>query len=377
MKITGVRAHLLKPRQRGAEAENEGLVRIFTDEGIEGNSVVSSASADELVRLFGAEGFGRLIGSELREKREEKLIGSDPFFREKIEKSIGSQYFWHPLSNEVLCALDECLWDIAGKALKLPVYKLLGAYRDRILAYASTPNYEKERDYIDLVAECQEKGFKAIKIHPYRHWKRDIALCKSIREAVGEETTLMLDPFAAYAQDEALKVGREIQKLDFYWYEDPIPTADVDCLQDLCASLDIPILMGEHLTSLSQYGEYIRSHATDALRCVDIRVGGITAMMKVAHLAESFGMKCEPHSWGSPITQAAHLHVMLAIRNCDFFELPVPEGIFDRGVRNAIRIDDNGYVHGPAENGLGINMCEVLSACNLSSRRRPRPTTTS
>jgi L-alanine-DL-glutamate epimerase-like enolase superfamily enzyme len=346
LKITGVRAHVLK--QRPGSPEVEGLVRIFTDEGIEGNSVVSSASADELVRLVSTEGW--LIGSEF-----ESLIGSDPLFREKIEKSFGAQYYWHPLNNEVLCALDECLWDIAGKALKLPVYKLLGAYRDRILAYASTPNYEKDSDYMDLVGECQKIGFRAIKIHPYRHWKRDIALCKSIREAVGEKMILMLDPFAAYTEDEALKVGREIEKLDFYWYEDPIPT-EVHCLENLCASLDIPILMGEQLTSLSQYGEYIRARATDALRCIDVKVGGITAMMKVAHLAESFGMKCEPHSWGSPLTQAAHLHVMLAIRNCDFFELPVPEGIFDRGVRNSIRIDSDGYVRAPAGNGLGIDI---------------------
>jgi L-alanine-DL-glutamate epimerase-like enolase superfamily enzyme len=347
MKITGVRVHVLKTRPNSPETE--GLVRIFTDEGIEGNSIVSSASAEELVRRANAEAW--LTGSEF-----EKPIGSDPFYREKLSKSLGSQYFWHPLSNEVLCALDEALWDIAGKALKIPIYKLLGAYRDRIPAYASTPLYEKESDYTEILAECLAKGYKAIKIHPLRNWKKDIALCKSVRDAVGDEMILMLDPFVAYSRDEALKVGREIQKLNFYWYEDPLPTSDIESLQDLCASLDIPILMGEQLTNLSQYDEYIRRHATDAVRCMDIKVGGISGMMKVAHLAESFGMKCEPHSWGSDITQAAHLHVMLAISNCDFFELPVPEGVFDRAVRNGIRIDENGYVHAPRGNGLGVEI---------------------
>jgi L-alanine-DL-glutamate epimerase-like enolase superfamily enzyme len=79
-------------------------------------------------------------------------------------------------------------------------------------------------------------------------------------------------------------------------------------------------------------------------------------MIKIAHLAEAFGMKCEPHSWGDTLTQATHLHVMLATRNCNLFELPVPEGIFDRGFKDLIRIDENGYVQAPKKAGLGIDI---------------------
>jgi len=342
MKIIGVKVHKL-PR--------ESLVVVLTDESIEGYSVVDHASAEELVRRF-AVSEPWLVSS----KPFQKLIGADPFDIEKIEKSQYSQYFYQSINNGVLCALDECLWDIIGKSLKLPVYKLLGSYREKILAYASTPNYEKEEDYIDLALKCKEKGYKALKIHPFRNWKKDISLCKAVRDAVGDEMILMLDPFNAYSREEALKVGRVIEKLDFYWYEDPIPTTDIDGLVDLCRSLDIEVLIGEHLSSLYEYSEYIRRHATDALRCIDVKVGGITSMMKIAHLAEAFGMKCEPHSWGSTITQAAHLHVMLAIENCDFFELPVPEGVFDRGFKNKIRIDKDGYVHAPNKPGLGIEI---------------------
>lgn len=117
----------------------------------------------------------------------------------------------------------------------------------------------------------QKEGIQGYQDSPYRDWKKDIALCRSIREAVGEETILMLDPFVAYSRDEALKVGKEIQKLNFYWYEAPIPTEDVGGLENLCASLDIQVLTGEQLTNLSQYGDYIRRHATDALRCIDTK----------------------------------------------------------------------------------------------------------
>lgn len=265
-------------------------------------------------------------------------------------------YDYDPLNNRILCAIDVCLWDIIGKYFKVPIYKLLGAYREKILAYASTPIYEKEEDYVNAALECQEKGYKAFKIHPTLNWKKDIKICKAVREAIGDDMILMLDPVGVYTREEALKVGREIDKLDFYWYEDPIPTTDIDGLTELCKLLNVRILIGEKISSIYGYTEYIRRHATDALRCVIETHGGINSAMKIAHLAETFGMKCEPHSWGHTLTQASHLHVMLAINNCDFFELPIPEGIYDFGIKDVIRIDKDGYVHAPKKPGLGYEI---------------------
>jgi L-alanine-DL-glutamate epimerase-like enolase superfamily enzyme len=356
MKITGIKVHVLKPQEFLQEASRivspPALIRIFTDEGIEGNTMLEEAVyAEELVMKFKA-----LKGWLKTAEEYVPLMGADPLDREKIEKSFWEQYFFQRSAPTVLYALDECLWDIAGKALKLPIYKLIGAFRERVPAYASTQHYEKIEDYVKVVGDCVEKGFRAIKIHPTRYWKKDIEVCKAVREAVGDEIVLMLDPFHAYTREEALKVDREIEKLGFHWYEDPIPTTDVDGLADLCRSLDIPVLMGENVHDFYSYAELIRRNATDGLRCIDVNVGGITGMLKVAHLAEAFGMKCEPHSWGHPWQQAAHLHVMLAIRNCDFFETPVPEGIFDIGTKDLIRIDKQGYVHAPKKPGLGIDV---------------------
>jgi len=356
VKITGIKVHILKPQEFSHEATRitspPALIRIFTDEGIEGNSMLEEAIyAEELVMKFKVKkGWLRVTEEHI------PLIGANPLDREKIGKSFWDQYFFQRSAPTVLCALDECLWDIAGKALKLPIYKLIGAHREKILAYASTQSYGEVEEYIKIAEDCVEKGFKAIKIHPTRYWKKDVEVCKAVRKAVGDEITLMLDPFHAYTREEALKVGREIEKLDFYWYEDPIPTTDVDGLVDLCRSLDIQILMGENIHDFYSYAELIRRNATDDIKCIDVNVGGITGMLKVAHLAEAFGMKCEPHSWGHPWQQAAHLHVMLAIRNCDFFEMPVPEGIFDIGTKDVIRIDKQGYVHAPKKPGLGIDV---------------------
>jgi len=348
MKIKDLKVHILKEQRIPFRPYRMSwsLLRVITDDGIEGNYFVEDPNhtvAEEIAKRFVAD--------------KDKLLGIDPLDRGKIER-LWSAYpnDYNPLNNKILCVMDACLWDIAGKYFKVPIYKLVGSYREKILAYASTQVYEKEDEYINVSLECKEKGYKAIKIHPTQNWKRDIQICKAVREAVGDEIILMLDPVSAYNRNEALKVGREIEKLNFYWYEDPIPTTDINGLVDLCRSLDIEILIGERISSIYGYTEYIRRHATDALRCVAEEIGGISPSIKVAHLAETYGMNCELHSWGHTLTQAAHLHIMLAINNCDFFELPIPEGIFDLGMKDVIRIDKDGYVRAPKKPGLGYDI---------------------
>ncbi|HMK82710.1 MAG TPA: enolase C-terminal domain-like protein [Candidatus Bathyarchaeia archaeon] len=377
MKITGVKAHVLQPDRRflPTDGQNSALIRILTDEGVEGNCLIDSIYAEELVRRFADENSG-LIGAFPNLTPGEpaaKLTGGDPFDREKMEQYMFSRYFWQPMNNATVCALDECLWDIAGKALKLPVHKLIGTCRDQILAYASTQDYGTEREYIDCAIACQKAGYKAIKIHPFRNWQKDLNLCRAIREAVGDDMTLMFDPFCAYSREQALKVGKELDKLNFHWYEDPIQTSDVEGLCDLCSLLQVNVLMGEHLRDNAQYAQYLSRHALDSVRCRDVHIGGIGRMLEVAHLAESFGVNCEPDSWGNQITQAVHLHVMLSIRNCEFFELPVPAGSLDVEFADSIRIDKSGYVHAPTKPGLGIDInWEVVEKLTIRTICYPR-----
>jgi L-alanine-DL-glutamate epimerase-like enolase superfamily enzyme len=232
--------------------------------------------------------------------------------REKIEKEIARK--WR--MGHALAVFDMCLWDIAGKAMNLPVYKLLGAQKDKVLAYACTLAYDTIEEYVDLARKCQKNGYRAYKIHSTQDWKKDIELCRALREAMGADMALMLDPVFGYDREGALKVGKEIEKLDFLYYEDPIPTSDIDGLAWLCRSLDIDIVVGEAIMSLYEYNSYIRRHAVDILRTGPITSCGITGMMKIAHLAEAHGMRCEPFNYGSMLAQAASFHVELANENC-------------------------------------------------------------
>lgn len=261
-------------------------------------------------------------------------------------------------------AIDNCLWDIAGKAAGLPVYRLLGAYRDRVLAYASSQHHKTVDEFVQEVLKCKAEGFKAYKIHPPEvgpergsDYKLDMEVCRAVRKAAGDDFLLLMDPVGVYTRHEAMLVGRLMDELKFVAYEDPIPTTDIDGYVELCQALDVPIHAGEFIFSIYDYGEYIRRGAVDVLRFIVDNVGGITGGMKVAALAECFGLECAPHNWGDTLDHAVHFHCELAMPNNVFFEMTVPQGAYDRPwMKDRIRVASDGYVHAPTKPGLGYEI---------------------
>jgi L-alanine-DL-glutamate epimerase-like enolase superfamily enzyme len=261
-------------------------------------------------------------------------------------------------------AIDNCLWDIAGKAVGLPVYKLLGAQRDRVLAYASSQHLRTVDAFVADVQKCKAEGFKAYKIHPPElppdggsDYKLDIEVCKAVRKAAGDGFILLMDPVGVYTRHEAILVGRALQDLNYIAFEDPIPTKDIEGYVELCRMLDIPIHAGEFIFSIYDYAEYIRRDAVDVVRFIVDNIGGITGGMKVAAMAECFGLECAPHNWGDALDHAVHFHCELAMPNNVWFEMTVPQGSSDRPyVKDKIRIDKDGYVPAPVKPGLGYEI---------------------
>jgi L-alanine-DL-glutamate epimerase-like enolase superfamily enzyme len=260
-------------------------------------------------------------------------------------------------------AIDTCLWDILGKAVSLPIYQILGAYRHRVRAYASSQHHRGVEQFVEEVKRCQAEGFTAYKIHPPSmpgggsNVKLDIEVCKAVRRAAGDDFTLLHDPVGVYNREEAFKVGRVVQELGFAGYEDPIPTTDIEGLAQLAAALDIPIHVGEFLFSPYSFAEYIRRGAVDVVRFITDNIGGITGGMKIARLAECFGMECAPHNWGETFDHAVHFHCELAMPNNVWFEMTVPQGIGDRPyIKDRIRIAKDGFVDAPVKPGLGYEI---------------------
>jgi L-alanine-DL-glutamate epimerase-like enolase superfamily enzyme len=239
------------------------------------------------------------------------LIGRDPFDRE----DIWQQMWATKVPENLLSVVDLALWDLAGRVTGLPVHKLLGGSRQKIKAYASTfGNMGPPEVYAAHALECKRQGFRAYKIHPYHRWNPatgeaappgtsfidwDIAVCRAVREAVGDDMALMLDPWGTYrAYADAQRVGRELERLDFYWYEHPMPEHFVDLYVRLTEELAIPICSPEMVEgSIFSRADWIRRRASDMSR-IDVLRGGITGAMKMAAICEAFGIQCELHMSG-------------------------------------------------------------------------------
>jgi len=291
------------------------------------------------------------------------LVGKNALDRARITSQ------WVPArrrrgQSSYAAAIDNCLWDIAGKAVGLPVHRLLGSYTDRVLAYASSQHLKTLDQFVESALKCKAEGFKAYKIHPPEvpphggsDYKLDIEISRAIRKAVGDDFMLLMDPVGVYNRHEAMAVGRVMDELKFVAYEDPIPTKDIEGLVELCRALDVPIHMGEFIFSIYDFAEYIRRGAVDVVRFIVDNVGGITGGMKLGNLAECFGLECAPHNWGDTLDHAVHFHCELAMPNCNWFEMTVPQGVYDRPyMKDRIRVAKDGYVYAPTKPGLGYEI---------------------
>ena len=274
--------------------------------------------------------------------------------------TLGNRY-WHPNWSN-LGWLEYSKRLLPGKAVNLPVYRIVGAYRDKVRAYASSQHHDKLEDFVTEVQTIKGQGFTAYKIHPPspnggHDYKLDMEVAKAVRKEAGDEFTLLMDPVGVYTREEAIKVGRLLQDLNYVAYEDPIPTDDIDGLVELCRSLDIPIHIGEFIFSPYNFAEYIRRGAVDVVRFIVDNVGGITGGMKIARLAECFGMECAPHNWGEAFDHAVHFHCELAMPNNKWFEMTVPQGSSDRPyIKDHFRVAKDGCVHAPVKPGLGYEI---------------------
>ena len=232
MKITDITAVELKPfgelrwkEEWPARRMDSVFLRVHSDEGHEGHCITYILPPDEISALL----------PQLRER----LVGRDPHDTEAISYELTDKLRVPTFSAS---AIDIALWDLLGKFHDQPIYKLLGAARDRLRAYASTLMYDTVQEYVDLALECREQGFTAFKLHAFGVPDKDIEVCRAVRGAVGDSMDLMIDPVNAYDRRGAFKVARVLEELDFYWYECPIPDTDLQGLKDLVRTFDIEIL---------------------------------------------------------------------------------------------------------------------------------------
>lgn len=344
MKITEVNAYTVVepvPHQfvwraglpgSGTTSETTWLC-LRTDEGIEGWSQIGrGAIALDLIK--------RHIRAE--------LIGQDPLQKE---------WLWHRMWEidrieefpiYMLGAVDVALWDITAKASGLPLYQLLGGYRDKVPAYASTVTFATTEEFLDVADQCVAYGFKAIKLHAWGDAHRDAKLCQALRAHVGPAIALMYDGSAGFNPYEALYLGKALQEAEYYWYEEPLREFNINAYRTLCAQLDIPVLASETSDGAHyNVADFILQGAADMVRTSVQYKGGITGAMRVAHLADAFQMTAEVHGGG-----IANLQIALAIRNNTYHEVLIPSNPIEVDPM----VDHEGFVHAPTAPGIGYDI---------------------
>jgi len=349
--IKQVKVYVLKPTeantgQGGANVlRSEKIASVTTNSGIEGNYDIPDRYGHPNWTNLGWLAYAKraLVG---------KNVLDLPEFTSQWRSPVGQLSYAATMNN--------CLWDILGKAVNLPVYRILGAYRERVRAYASSQHLHTVEDFVEDVKHAKSQGFTAYKIHPpwLAHnevdYKLDIEVAKAVRKTGGDDMALLLDRVGGYTRLEAMKVGHALDELNYVSFEDCLPTNDMEGLAELAKALDVPITMGEFLASPYDYAKYIRFGAMDELRFIVDNIGGITSGMKLAELAECFGMLCQPHNWGTLLDHAVHFHCELAMPNNVWFEMTQPMGSTDRPYfKDLLRIDKEGYVPAPVKPGLG------------------------
>jgi L-alanine-DL-glutamate epimerase-like enolase superfamily enzyme len=329
-------------------------VRVHTDEGITGEYVGGNSPGAAQINMFA-----------------DYLVGRNALARER---------HWSELKRALrkydrmgIGPIDIALWDFAGKYHDASIHELLGTYRTRLPAYAST--YEADLNggldspeaFADFAEECLEMGYPGFKIHVWEQeaWgdlDREIEMVHAVGDRVGDEMDLMLDPACQYETfADALQVGKACDEENFYWYEDPFRDAGISqhAHRKLSQKLATPILQTEHVRGLEPHTDFIANEATDFVRADPEYDAGITGAMKVARVAEGFGLDVEYHAPGP-----AQRHCLAATRNSNYYELalvhpdvpnPIPP-VYQGGYSDYIdTIDDDGYVDVPDGPGLGVD----------------------
>jgi len=318
-----------------------GLLTLRTDDGIDGHAFLGSAMNPASTDGPGLIRFLKPI-----------VLGENPLDRERLHGRLFQRL--RAAGTRAIGAVDVALWDIAGKAAGMPIHRLLGTARDRIPAYASSEQHASVEAYVEQALDFKARGWPAYKIHPPQRWQEDIRVCEAVRAAVGDDYVLMLDSTWGYHYEEALRVGRAIEALGFHWYEDPLADQDIYNYVKLKAKLDIPIMATEYpAAGFDHYAVWITERATDFLRGDVPAKGGITTMIKTAHLAEAFRLRYELHHGGNSLNNVANLHVIMAIRNTSYFEVLLPDGAQKYALAEEIAVGPDGHVAAPTGPGLG------------------------
>ncbi len=377
MKITSIKSHVLRYEldkelgysQQYYKHRTAHLVEVETDEGITGWG-----------ECFGPGNIA-LANKYIVEKVIQPLIkGDDPLKKE---------YIWHKVYNllrdsgqkgipiQALSGIDIALWDILAKKSNLPLYQLLGGKtNDKIPVYGYGMMLQKKtvQELCELfkneASQIKDKNFKAMKMKIGMGPKEDLKLVSAVRDTIGSEFKLMVDANHAYNKNDALYVGKGLDEMNIYWFEEPVAPEDYDGYKELKEKLKTNIAGGEAEFTKYGWNQLLKNNCIDIAQPEVCGLGGITEYLKVSALAQSNFIPIVNHVWGSALSVAVNLHLLTTLPDMPGGLFPTKSMLeFDTTEKNIFITDlaeekfsildqvknKNGFAS-PLENiGIGIN----------------------
>ena len=372
MKITDIRAVMVSaPVPPDRRWSDDMGVRVKAD------TTIVIVNTDEGITGYGcAQGSPPVAKAIIEEALRPQLLGEDPTWVERLWEKMysGNRYgaaLQRASSNPVMgrrgetiaaiSGVDIALWDIVGKWLGQPVYRVLGACRDRIRAYVAG-GWKSEEGIGEQLSEQVARGFGAVKMVAVGEDGFSLDKCerrvRAAREAIGPDVELMIDAHGYFDTSTAVRLAERLEQYDLAWFEEPVTSDDYRAMAEVRAKTTIPIAAGE--SEFTRYGfrDMIDAGAVDFVQPDVSIAGGITECRRISALASAHGKLFSPHGGSAAPLVAASLHLAASCPNCNIFSLsPGRNPLVDDLIEENISMTD-GYVHVLEGPGLGITPVE-------------------
>jgi len=363
MKITGIKTNIFSSRHSNAK-RNWLIVRIQTDEGIEGIGESSMLSSDPIVEAV------------IQEWSENYLVGKDP---------LAGQVHWTRLHQDnlgrggrlystVLSGIDIALWDLRGKILGVPVYQLLGGpFRDKLRVYANGwyTNPASPEVIAEEAKNVVEMGYTAMKFDPFgkiayttispEEAQLSVDRVAAVREAVGPDVDILIEVHARFNVYTAVDLAKRMEQYRPFWYEEPVSQENTNEMRQVRDRINIPVATGERLYLKFPFFDLVKNEAVDILQPDICNAGGITELHKIGSMAEAQHVMMAPHNTNSAVGTVASFHLDTSMPNflIQEYHAEFYEPHYFQVVQGLPRQKD-GYVNLPEGPGLGISLDNEL-----------------
>ncbi len=307
MKITEVKTIVV-----GNPWKNWVFVKVFTDEGLTG---VGEATG----------GLSAKPGEAQVHELERFVIGEDPLQPERLWQKMYKGLFLG--INVGMNAIEIACWDILGKSLNAPLWKLLGGKQRPTLRVYANGWYKGPRDpgfFAEEAVKLKEMGYTAMKFDPFgsayrffdiKEEKLSLSIVRAIRNAVGDEVDLCIEGHDRFSTSTAIRIGQQLEEFHPMWFETPVMSTDLTATIEVARAIKVPVATGERFGRLQEVLDLVSYRAVDIVQCETLKIGGISGAVKAAAIAESGEAFMALHQAQSPLNTAINAHIHASIPN--------------------------------------------------------------